>query len=90
MLPRQEATILLLKDQPRQDGHPYRVGGHHSPQLTASCAELVGMTMIAMALAISMTTTMTDMATTTDMAATILITSSEVGQEVGTTPPMEE
>ena len=46
--------------------------------------------MIAMALAISMTTTMTDMATATDMAATILVTSSEVVQEVGTTPPMKE
>jgi hypothetical protein len=47
--------------------------------------------MIAMALAISMTTMRVDMRTMMDMAATILVkTSLEVIQEVEATPLMEE
>jgi hypothetical protein len=46
--------------------------------------------MIAMALAISMTTMRVDMRTMMAMAATIVTTSLEVIQEVETTPLIEE
>ena len=58
--------------------------------LSIYCQGKVTSAMIAMALAISMTTMRVDMRTMMAMAATIVTTSLEVIQEVETTPLIEE